>query len=105
MVPPDGKMVMVFQGTLDAREEKLIQPAGGPDEFEFHDREQMGDEVTVHRQDTFLLPRRAFLLQMQPADMATNINGGRIEARFNKMLPPPNIMDVRLRYRLASAAQ
>ncbi len=109
-VPPGGKMVMVLQGTLDGQKVKggegkpLIQAVGGPNEFQFHDREQMGDDIVVHRQDTFLLPLGAILLQMQPADMTTNIYGGRIKIHFDKMLPPPNIMDVTLRYRFAAGA-
>lgn len=107
-VPPGRALVMVLQGTIDgtnAHTENnipLIQSLGQPGTFQFHDHDEMGDTSGIQRHDVFRLPPDAVLLQKQPADLTVTTNaGGQVEVHFDKMLPPPNILDVTLQYRLA----
>jgi hypothetical protein len=48
---------------------------------------------------------QAVLLEKSPADLVVTTNRGRVELRFDKMLPPPGKSDIRIRYRLNTATR
>jgi hypothetical protein len=72
--------------------------------FEYQDREQPGGDPAIRRQDVYRLPPGAELLEKEPADLLVTTIGGLIEAHFDKQFPPARVMEVRVRYRLASTA-
>jgi RNA polymerase sigma factor (sigma-70 family) len=104
-VPPGGKIVLKMEGTLDGPGTGTIKPTGEPDVFELQANEQVGNEYVIHRINVFRLPPGAVLLEKSPADLETTTNGGRVELRMDKMLPPPGKSEVRIRYRLAAATK
>jgi hypothetical protein len=92
-----------IEGTVDGVGAGMIKPTGEPDVFEMQMNSDMGNEYAVHRIDVFRLPPGAVLLEKSPADLAATTNGGRLELRMDKMLPPPGKTSVRIRYQLAAA--
>jgi hypothetical protein len=104
-VPPGGKILLKVEGTMDGPGIGAIKPTGEPDVFELQANEQVGNESVIHRINVFRLPPRAVLLEKSPADLETTTNGGRVELRMDKMLPPPGKSEVRIRYQLAAAAK
>ena len=81
------------------------QTTGEPDTFELQANEEVGNESVIHRVNVFRLPPGAVLLEKSPADLETTTNGGRVELRMDKMLPPPGKSEVRIRYRLPAEAK
>jgi RNA polymerase sigma factor (sigma-70 family) len=103
-VPPGGKYPLKMEGTFDGMDIGAIKPTGDPDVFELQTHEQIGSEYVVHRSNVFRLPPGAVLLE-KSSDLAATTNGGRVELRMDKMLPPPGKSDVRIRYRLPAVAK
>jgi RNA polymerase sigma factor (sigma-70 family) len=104
-VSPGGKLVMKMEGTIDGPGTGLIQPTAEPDVLEYHLNQRTGSEATTHFSNVYRLPPGAVLLEKSPADLAATTNGGRVELRLDKLLPPPGQFDVRFRYRLAAATK
>jgi len=104
-VPPGGKIVMKMEGTIDGPGTGLIQPTAEPYVLEYHLNQNTGSEATIHFSNVYRLPPGAVLLEKSPADLAATTNGGRVELRLDKLLPPPGQFDVRFRYRLAATTK
>ncbi len=106
-VSPDGKIIWVERATADGQKvtylgKPLIQPTGVPGEFEFSDHEEHDFTETLHVKGICRLPPGAVLLDKYPADLMVVTNNGQVEVHYDAMLPPPNISDMRLRYRLSA---
>jgi len=104
-VSPGGKIVLKMEGTIDGPGTDLIKPTGEPDVLEYHLNQRTGNDSTIHLINLYRLPPGAVLLEKSPADLAATTNGGRVELRLDKLLPPPGQSDVRFRYRLAAATR
>jgi hypothetical protein len=104
-VPPGGKVFWKKEGTIDGLGTGVIKPTGEPDVLEYHLNQRVGSPFVIHLINVYRLPPEAVLLDKSPADLAATTNGGRVELRIDKLLPPPGQSDIRFCYRLAAATK
>jgi hypothetical protein len=101
-VPPGKKYAAKIEGTVDGIRAGLIKSTGGPGVFEVRDNEQ-GAGYAEHCTYNYRLPPGAILLDKSPNLKEVTI-GGRIEMRFDQVLPPRAKKAYHFRYQLPAQA-
>jgi len=101
-LPPGARERITLEGTVDGFGKGIIKKIEEPDVFEFQSHEEMGQTFVIRRIDIYRLPPGAVLLDKSPAVLTEITNQERVELHLDELLPPPNRLAVRLRYRLAA---
>jgi RNA polymerase sigma factor (sigma-70 family) len=104
LVRPGDRLQLTMEGTIDGLGTGALKPTGEPGVYELQTHERMGQGLFVHRSDVCRLPPGAILLEKSPDELSVTTNGDRVELRMDKLLPPPQKWDLRLRYRLPTGA-
>jgi RNA polymerase sigma factor (sigma-70 family) len=102
-VPPGKKFSAKWEGTVDGIDTGLIKSTGGPGAFEVQDDQQGHEYYTIHCTYNYRLPPEAVLLDNSP-NLKEVTNGGRIEMRFDQVLPPRAKAAYHFRYSLPTQA-
>lgn len=102
--PPGSRYIIKMEGTVDGPSVGFLKPTGEPGVFEAQAKEQMDVGYSVHRTVAIRLPLGATLLDKSP-NLIEVAKGGRIELRFDQVLPPPCNSEYHFRYRLAKAGE
>jgi predicted Ser/Thr protein kinase len=98
-VPPDGMITVTSEGNVY----RLLKATGEPGEFEYDFDQSPGYDGVTHRIETHRLPPGAELIDKGPQDMKVDHVGDHIELHLDYRVPPGSDIDIRFRYRLASA--
>jgi hypothetical protein len=90
-----------MEGTMDGIGAGLIKPTAEPGVFEV----QCGDTMdmggyAIHCTEVIRLPPGTVLLDKSP-NLKETASNGRIQLRFDQVLPPPCKLEYRFRYQLA----
>ena len=101
-VPPGKKFAAKLVGTIDGIGTGMIKSTGGPGVFEVQDGEQ-ASVFAMHCTYNYRLPPGAVLLDKSPS-LKEVTSGGRIEMRFDQVLPPRAKAAYHFRYRLPAQA-
>ena len=102
-VPPGKKFSARIEGTIDGIGAGLIKSTGEPGVFEVRDDHDMGTGYAMQCTYDYRLPPGAVLLDKSP-NLKEVTNGGRIEMRFDQVLPPRAKAEYHFRYRLPAQA-
>jgi hypothetical protein len=102
-VPPGKKFSAKWEGTVDGIGTGLMKSTGGPGVFEVQDDQQGHEYYTIHCTYNYRLPPGAVLLDNSP-NLKEVTNGGRIEMRFDQVLPSRAKAAYHFRYSLPTQA-
>ena len=104
-VPPGGKISYTLEEELPAGllESEGAIKAVAPDIREFRMASIVGNDFNMHCVEAWRLPSGATLLDKDANTIATT-NAGRIELRFDRVIPPQGEVTYNFRYRLLADA-